>query len=136
MSRPKSIVRFELAYLTSLAISAANTALTWSDAMSTVEAAKTEEMFGPWFMPLITVFGFTLSLLLWYFTARVASNVARWVLVIFFLLGLLSFAMTWLWGIPPTGLSGALAIAALVLNALAVGLLFRPDAARWFGARG
>ena len=134
MSRPKSIIRFEWAYLASVVIGAANTALTWSDAMSTVEAANTREMFGPWFVPLITVFGFTISLLLWYFTARTASNVARWVLVAFFALGLTSFAVTWLWGIPPTGVSGALAIVTLVLNAVAVLLLFRPDSARWFGA--
>jgi hypothetical protein len=133
MTRPVSIRRFELCYLGSVLIGAANSAMTWKDVTSTVEAAQTRAMLGDWFMPLAMVFGFTISLLLWYFTARAASLVAKWVLVVFFGLALAGFLLTLATGSRPDGIAGILSVATLVLNAVAVWMLFRPDARAWFG---
>jgi len=131
--RPKSIVNFELCYLGSVLISAINAAMTWKDVNGTVEAAQTRAMLGDWFMPVAMVFGITISLLLWYFTARSASLVAKWVVVVFFGFSLAGFLFTLGIGSRPEGLPGILSVVTLVLNAVAVWMLFRPDARVWFG---
>ncbi len=131
--RPKSIVNFERCYLGSVVLSVVNAAMTWKDVNSTVEAAQTRAMLGDWFMPLAMVFGVTISLLLWYFTARSASVVAKWVVVVFFGFSLVGFLATLAMGSRPEGIPGILSVVTLVLNAIAVWLLFRPDARAWFG---
>ncbi|THD35294.1 MAG: hypothetical protein E7773_12690 [Sphingomonas sp.] len=131
--RPKSIVTFEYCYLGSILLGVVNAAMTWKDVNGTVEAAQTRAMLGDWFMPLAMVFGLTISLLLWYFTARSASVVAKWVVVVFFGLSLAGFLFTLALGSRPDGIAGILSVAVLVLNAVAVWMLFRPDARAWFG---
>src|ERR1700712_3462821 len=102
--RPKSIVIFELCYLGSIVLGAVNVAMTWKDVNGTVEAAQTRAMLGDWFMPLAMVFGVTISLLLWYFTARSASLVAKWVVVVFFGFSLAAFLFTLVIGSRPDGI--------------------------------
>lgn len=133
MPRPKSIENFELCYLGSVLLGAVNAAITWKDANSTVEAAQTRAMLGDWFMPLAMVFGVTISLLLWYFTARSASVVAKWVVVVFFGFSVAGFLVTLAVGSRPEGIPGILSVVILALNAVAVWMLFRPDARAWFG---
>lgn len=89
---------------------------------------------GSGFLVGTTVFSLAVMLLLWYFVSRRASNIARWILVVFTLLGLLFLPGS-------LGLFGTLAtILTLAITALqlaAIYYLFQPDAKAFFagGAR-
>ena len=134
MARPKSIQLFELFYLGSVLVGAVNTAMTWAETSTSTEAAQVKQMLGQWFLPLSTVFLYTLWLLLWYFTARLRSNLARWVVVVFYVLALVGFVLTLGAGATPAGLPFALSAVSLILTTIAVIFLFRRDAVAWFGA--
>ncbi|HEX7694235.1 MAG TPA: hypothetical protein VF409_07080 [Sphingomonas sp.] len=133
MVRPKSIRLFELCYLGSILVGAINTALTWAETNASVEAAQVKQMLGPWFVPLSAVFIYTLWLLLWYFTARARSNVARWVVVVFYGLSLIGFVFTLGVAAKSDGATLALSVLSLLLTTAAVFFLFRRDASEWFG---
>lgn len=133
MVRPKSIRLFELFYLGSVLVGAVNTAMTWAETSASVEAAQVREMLGQWFMPLSTVFLYTLWLLLWYFAARLRSNIARWVVVAFYGLALIGFLFTLVVGAEPASLPLALSVVSLAFTTVAVFFLFQRDTAVWFG---
>ena len=78
------------------------------------------------------IVGFGISLLLWFFTSRMRSNIAKWIIVIFFVIGVLSLVFTILNGSSPAGIPGILSILSTVLQAVAVFMLFKPDAVAWF----
>lgn len=136
--RPQSIIRFEQAYLASIVVWAVNAALGWRVQMATVEAsfAQMPEMIPAGRAMLIgfTLFALFVSLLLWYFTARKASEVTKWIIVALFGLSAVGLPFS-LAGIETTGfLPAALNIVTFVLNGFAVWMLFRPDASAWFRA--
>ncbi len=133
MLRPKSIVNFERCYLGGLAIGALNSALSWSRMNEMPQVRQSVEAMGAWYLPTVTILGLLIPLLLWYFTARRASTVAKWIIVVFFVFGVFGLLLGFGMGTIPPGLPGVLTIVAFVLNAVAVYLLFRPDAKRWFG---
>jgi len=133
MARPKSIRLFELFYLGSVLVGAVDTAMTWAETSVSAEAIQTKQMLGPWFMSLSTVFLYTLWLLLWYFTARERSNVARWVVVVFYALSLIGFVFMLAVGSAPAPLSLALSAVSLAFTTVAVFFLFQRDATEWFG---
>lgn len=136
--RPQSIIRFEQAYLASIAVWGLNTALGWEKQVRAIEAgfAQAPEML-PLGKPMLigfTLFGLCLSLLLWYFTARKASEVTKWIIVAFFGLSAVGLPFT-LSGFATTGLLPVvLNVVTFALTAVAVWMLFRPDAAAWFRA--
>jgi hypothetical protein len=134
MARPKSIRLFETFYLGSVLVEAVNTAMTWAETSANPQTMDVKQMLGPWFPALLTVFTFTLWLLLWYFTARARSNVARWAVVIFYALALIGFVFSLAVGAPPAAIPLSLSVVSLVLTTLAVVCLFRRDAVTWFGA--
>ena len=136
--RPKSIVRFEQAYLASIAMWGLNTALGWGKQIRMIESgfAKMPEMvpLGRALLIGFTLFALCLWLLLWYFTARQASEVTKWIVTAFFALSAVWLPFT-LAGFETTGLLPvALNIVTFALTAAAVWMLFRPDAASWFNA--
>ena len=134
MVRPKSIRLFETCYLGSVLVEAVNTAMTWADTSTNPQTMEVKQMLGPWFPALLTVFTFTLWLLLWYFTARARSNVARWAIVLFYGLGLIGFVFSLSVGAAPAAVPLGLSVVSLALTTLAVFFLFRRDAVAWFGA--
>ncbi len=133
MVRPKSIRWFERCYLASVLVGAVNTAMTWAETANSAEAAQARAMLGQWFLPLSTVFLYTLWLLLWYFTARAGSAIAKWTLVVFYLFAVIGFVFSLVYGAPPEGVPLALTVASLALTTVSVWYLFRPDATAWFG---
>ena len=142
MERPLSIVWFERCYLGSLVVLLVQKALSWN-AMIAASNAKLEDnpaaaQFGPSFVSGILVGTIVLmiviSLLLWYFTAKKASVVTKWIITVLFALNVLSVVMGAVRGTMEAGSIGAvLGIVALVLNGIAVWQLFKPDARAWFG---
>jgi hypothetical protein len=134
MARPKSIRLFELFYLGSVLVEAVNTAATWAATDASPQTVQVKQMLGPWFPALLTVFTFTLWLLLWYFAARARSNVARWAIAILYVLGVIGFIFTLAAGSAPAALPLALSAVSLAFSTVAVVFLFRRDSAAWFGA--
>jgi len=133
--RPKSIVYYDYAYLGSLLLGIVTTAMTWTANNDSQEVEQIRAVLGSSFLPIFYVFIYTLSLALWYFTARVPNTVARWIVVIWFVLSLIGTGFAIANGNLSSDLPSLLAIGAVVLNAVAVYLLFRPDAQAWFGGR-
>jgi hypothetical protein len=125
---------FELFYLGSVLVGAVDTAMTWAETNASAEAVQVQQMLGQWFLPLSTVFLYTLWLLLWYFTARLGSNLARWAVVVFYGLALIGFVFTLAVGSAPAPLSLALSAVSLAFTTVAVVFLFQRDSAAWFGA--
>lgn len=136
--RPQSIVRFDWAYLGSIALWLANMAVGWPMMLRQLE---TRPQFSG--NPQMLEFGQTLLmggitvilvlwLLLWYFTARRASVVTRWIVVVFTALGALRLPLLVL-GAPVAGWPATLlGISAFALAAFATWMLFMPDARAWF----
>lgn len=137
MERPQSIATFERCYLGAVALGLVNNALNWNNMQEQMAATPNSELLPVWFLPATIGFGVLIALLLWYFVARRASVVAKWIVVVFFAIGLL--------GLPgiingvTTGLvaplMGILALVALTLQTMAVWMLFRPDAKLWFAGQ-
>ena len=135
MTRPQSIIWFERCYLAALLIGVLNVALQWDQMNAKIAAMPNSAAIGSWFLPLTLVISWGISLLLWYFTARRASNVAKWILTVLFVIGLIAVLPTVANGTFPTGLGGVISVVGLVLQAIAVWELFQPDARTWFAKR-
>lgn len=137
MERPNAIVLFERCYLGGLAVGLVNTALSWNATLARLSenpaAAQLGASFGQGMLVGGTLLGIAISLLLWYFTARQGSVVTKWIVTVFFALGLLALVMGAVRGTMPQGVSGILGVIAWVLNAIAVWQLFKPESKRWFG---
>lgn len=136
--RPQSIVRFEQAYLGATLLWLVNLGLGWKTRLDSLNAhpafAGNPQMaeLAETMMIGTTVLMLVLWLLLWYFTARRASEVAKWVVVVLFALSAIGLPFT-LMSYPVVGaLSTLLSLGTFVFTGLAVWLLFRPDARNWF----
>ena len=78
------------------------------------------------------VISLTIYLLLWFFIARKASSVAKWILVAFTGLGVASLAYAFATVGIAGDLNALLSLAYYVLGVIAVVYLFKPDAEAWF----
>ena len=140
MLRPTSITNFERCYLGSIALGFIILALTWNSQLALLarNPATAQLSGGAIYGSLLTglVIGAVVAILLWYFAARRASVVAKWIIVVFFAFGVLSLLNSLSKGMVPPGLGGVLTIANIVLQGVAVWMLFKPDAKAWFADRG
>lgn len=137
MERPNSIVLFERCYLGSLAVGLVNTAVSWKGTQAQLAENPAAAQLGASFAQGMVVggalLGIAISLLLWYFTARQGSVVTKWIITVFFALGVLGLVLGAVRGTMPQGVSGILVVIAWVLNAIAVWQLFKRDSKVWFG---
>jgi hypothetical protein len=136
MARPNAIVWFERLYLGSWLLSLIGLAVNWSMIRDTMAENPAAQRLGiDTMMNIFVAFiGLTalVTLLLWYFTARQHSVVAKWFVVALFALGLI--------GVPGLiapfsngeWVKGFLQVAVFVLHAGAVAMLFPRDARVWF----
>ena len=137
MVRPQSIITFERLYLGAWLLGLLNTILNWNRMLAAAQASVGPAGLGRdaagTIMLASTLLGCVITLLLWYFAARRGSAVAKWIITVFFAIGLLSF----LWGVAAgttrIGVPVAVGAVALVLQGAAVVMLFRPDVRGWFG---
>jgi uncharacterized membrane protein len=136
--RPQSIVRFEQAYLGATLLWLVNLGIGWKTRLDSLNSnpafAGNPQMaeLAETMMVGTTVVMLVLWLLLWYFTARRASVVAKWVVVALFGLSVVGLPFT-LMSYPVVGaLSAVLSLTTFALTGWAVWLLFRPDAQLWF----
>ena len=130
--RPASIIRFDQIFLGSLALGVVKTALSYDTTMAQIEADPAMAEFGmtgSGFVIGSMVIGFGISLLLWFFISRRASTVAKWILVVLTLIGLLSVPLA-LIDLP--FVQAAITVVTAVMQLAALWCLFRPDANAWF----
>ncbi|MBO9725775.1 MAG: hypothetical protein J7530_15465 [Novosphingobium sp.] len=132
--RPNSIVQFDRFYLGSLVLAVINSALSMQDTLSDPRIASSGLGLG--FLVGAQVFSFALILLLWFFISRNASNVAKWILTVLTVAGVLMTIPT-LPALAGRGLLGTGAVVVITaLQIVAVVFLFRPDAKAWFARKG
>jgi len=130
--RPKSIVRFEIFYLAALALAVVNAVTSWSRNAALIHRSGADTMVAG-YQYWTTGLGLLIPLLLWYFVARRASVIAKWIIVAMFAIGALSLGYVVIAGRLANGLGGVLAAVAFVFQAVAVAMLFRADARTWLG---
>ena len=124
--RPPSIVNFERLNLLSLAIGLGMAVFSWDRSVATARAGG----FGPVFVVAVQAFAFLLPLILTLLVSRRASVVAKWILVVLFAGGLLMMLAT----AKLTFAGGPLLlvqIAQMLMQAVAIALLFTGEARRW-----
>lgn len=130
--RPQSIIRFEQFYLGSTAITVVMEVLNTLGLFGPVES----EDLGPYVMPILLVISYGLVLVFWYLIAHRASNIAKWILVVLTVVGLLGTTMllaTYAQTYPAYTLASALV---LLLQLVSIVYLFRRDAVEWLRSRG
>ena len=127
--RPKSIILFERFFLAMIVVNLINGFANFNGTLAQIQASpQAAAMFGSGFLISTIAIAALINLLLWYFVARRGSVIAKWIVVVFFGIVLLTFVAS----------LGALqfplaliTIAALICQAVAVYMLFRPDAVAW-----
>jgi hypothetical protein len=139
LTRPRSIRLFEAFFLTSFLLTLVATALIWPTLLAQAAAQAGAANLGDGTLAVIAGVGVAIvsaiMLLLWWFVARRGSGVAKWVLVLFTAYNLYSLIGSVQAGASVTTLPGLVSGAALLLQVVAVGLLFLPDARAWFAAK-
>lgn len=138
--RPPSIVKFDQLYFVMIVLGLVGLVVNWETTMEQLEANPGLSQIGlSGAGVLIGMFAFSIaiSLLLWYFVSRRASNVARWIVIVLTVYGLITLPFT-LFLVPMPLASLIVALVSAALQAAMVWFLFRPDAAAWFkhGPRG
>lgn len=132
--RPQSIVRFDQLYLVLIAIGLIGFGVNWESAMAQIGANPGLSRLGRNGTGLLIgmyAFSVAISLLLWFFVSRRASNVARWILAVLTVYGLISLPFTLFFSPLPLP-SLVVAVVSAALQIAIVWCLFRPDAAAWF----
>lgn len=131
--RPTSIVRFEWVYLAIILIGIIDTALSWNDVMATVQMQRMIAQLGAAAAYVPVVIGLLIQFALLYFIGRRGSVVAKWIFVVLTGFGIASACYGLATHTASTPLLGVLGVVLLVLDAIAIWLLFRPDTRPWFG---
>lgn len=134
--QPKSIKRFDVFYLVSLAAYTIGFFLSYDDTLALAREQYAAAGSGMNPSPLITgffVFWIALGLLLWWLISSKASNGAKWTLVVLFvLLELIATIYSIAAGaLPPPSVGMGLSLLSIVLKGVAIFYLFRADAVAW-----
>ena len=135
--RPQSIELFEKVYLGSIALGLVNTALSWGALTASLKTVGDGAMkMGPGVMVGSIVIGLVISLLLWFFVARRASSVAKWIFVVITAIGVFGVLSSLANPLTPKGLTMIGGMIATALQVFAAWLLFKPDAVAWLESKG
>ena len=135
--RPQSIELFEKVYLGSIALGLVNTALSWGALTASLKTVSDGAMkMGPGVMVGSIVIGLVISLLLWFFVARRASSVAKWIFVVITAIGVFGVLSSLANPLAPKGLTMIGGMIATALQVFAAWLLFKPDAVAWLESKG
>jgi hypothetical protein len=128
--RPESIRKFDLFYLASIALSVLGFFLSYDAVVADVEAqsAAAGLQMGSGMAIGSFVFGLVLYLLLWFLVSHRRVAIARWLIVLLFLVNLISAPALFAGGFT---LVKAVAVLSLVLSAVAIYYLFQPQTKAW-----
>lgn len=130
MMRPKSIVTFERLALLSLAIALVVSILTWRGSLAATEASG----LGSSFLWISYAIAFGLGLLLILLISRKASSIAKWVLVVLTVIGVVGM-LTRVGDLLGSGVLGIAELVQMLILVVSLTFLFRDDAKAWL-ARG
>ena len=123
--RPKSVERFELLFLVSLGVGVVISALLWEQL----------QMAGAWFaliVEAVTAATLLIVLGLVFLVSRKGSNIARWVLVVFFVPEAIMYIPTMAVMLAQNPVVAVLSSGQIALQVAAIYFVFRPDAKPWF----
>lgn len=132
--RPKSIVTFEWLYLGSVLLSLVISPWTISQTEDMFRANPVLAQFDSFGRILIIVslvVGVAIALVLWYFVARRASNVAKWLFVAVTSYGILSAINVYVNPVEGMGPPLLTSVPLYALQVAAMYCLFRKDAVAW-----
>jgi len=141
--RPRSIILFERVYWLNIVLAVAALAWTFARAGRWGLSMPADAAIGARSVAALTIAGLailaiTIKVLIWFFIARRASSVARWLFVIFFVLAIVSLIRTiglYGRGMLPSLILLVVGVADTLLRIACLWLLFRADAAAWFRGR-
>ncbi|MGB5724583.1 MAG: hypothetical protein WBM39_09205 [Parasphingorhabdus sp.] len=131
--RPLSIIWFERLFLASLALSFIDILVHRDAYLGTVDVSDELGQIFVLATIVATVFWFGIEILIWFFIAHRASNLAKWINVVLLILSL-GLAVPYISEFSPSENF----FTALTLSLLtgAILCLFRPDARIWFQSKG
>lgn len=135
MNRPISIVRYERLYLASFVLGLIVSTMSWSQRTAMVAANPVLSQVS-WILPAFQVVGIAATLLLWYFTARLPSVAAKWVVVVLAVLSIIGVGLSLTTVASGRTMIGTTSIVSFAADALYVAAalhLFKADAKSWFG---
>ena len=136
--RPQSIIRFEQIFFAAIAVSLLNTLMSFgaTEAQLANDPSSAQLGLGSGFLIATLAFSIGIMLLLWFFIARRASNVAKWILVAITGLGLAMMlgTISALSAAPPLTLLLTVVNTGLQIAGLA--FLFKRDAVEWLTTKG
>ena len=130
--RPNSIVWFERLFLGSVVLGVANMFLHYA-VLRDYSISRGGSPLGPIFGIILVMI---ISLPIWFFIARRASNVAKWITVVLTVLGLFSMFGSYPKAAAISPTYGFLSVVVSLLQAAAVAFLFRKDAVVWLKSKG
>lgn len=135
--RPKSIELFEKVYWGGTLLGLVIAVLNWENVTATLNTPEAKSLgMGSGFLIGTIVVNFFISVLVWYFVARRASNVAKWVYVAITAIALFMMLSTLANPSTASGLPLAGNLVAIGLQLYCAWLLFRPDAVAWLESKG
>ncbi len=135
MIRPVAIVRYERLYWAAFVLDTVVTAMTWTQREAIVTAYPVLAK-ATWILPTFQAIGIAVTVLLWYFTARAPSVVAKWVVVILAALSVFAGVQSlvaFTTGRAGVGTAAVLSLVASALYVAAAVHLFLPGSKAWFG---
>jgi hypothetical protein len=134
MTKPGSIILFDRLYLGSLVLGLFNFLFGWREISAKLASSPefAASGFGSGFIITTFVGGILINLIVWYFISARASKIAKWILTVFFAIGLFSILRNLNNPLSPQGLSLALGFIITVIQGAAIYTLFRPDSIAWF----
>ncbi|SFO25447.1 hypothetical protein [Sphingomonas sp. OK281] len=134
MIRPDAIVRYERLYWAAFVLDTVVTAMTWTQREAIVTAYPVLAK-ATWILPTFQAIGIAVTVLLWYFTARAPSVVAKWVVVVLAALSTLTAIQPLAALANGSATLGTTSILSLIATALYVAAavhLFQPGSKIWF----
>ncbi|WP_447754817.1 hypothetical protein [Sphingopyxis fribergensis] len=137
MGKPDSIIWFDRLFLGTLVLGTLNFIFGWNDVSAKVAASPEFAAvgFGTGFIVAMFAVGMAINLVVWYFTSVRASNVAKWILTVFFAIGLFSIVGNLNNPLGPQGLQLGITFITAIMQGAAIYMLFRPDSAAWFSRK-
>lgn len=133
--KPHSMKLFDYAYLGSMFLGLLQfvTGYGTLKAQVAAQSATSGVPLSPW-LPLVGyVVAAAIGLLLWFLVSRKRVTIAKWIIVLLFLVSLVNLGGYFAGPMPLYEIYGLLA---LIAQAVAVAMLFRGDSIRWLNAKG
>jgi hypothetical protein len=134
VARPPSIIRYERLYLLAFALGLVRWAVDWNTLTHRLLASPLTREYA-WFVPASLAVSITVTMTLWYFTARRPALAAKWIVVLLAAAGAIRVGFN-----VPAMTRGLLSADEIIVSAVttllslwAAAMLFRADSREWFG---